>query len=681
MSDATDTQEETATREPQADATVELAPNEPAEAHEHGGVEGDEAAGEGDDDASEGDDESADGEGATQADATPGDGSPAKKKRKRRKKKKSGEGAQAEGGSQKPKKDLSSLPFGKYFEGGSRKHAFAPGEIVAGRVATLVDGAFAVDLFGKATAFVDAREPAEPEALPIVEAPAPEAAPEEASAAAIEGEQAPASATEGEDAAASAATESTATADAELVASQEAAENAEAALVEAEALAEASDAEVDADAETSVGTLDAPSVDHPMPTVGTIFRGRVGAVAESGHIAIVNRNLDYKAAKARIVAARNDKKRVLGLVYGFNRGGFDVLVDGVRAFCPASGLSLGPIETPDQFLGQRLEFGLPELKGGAHGIVVSRRSILERESRKRAREFAKSLKVGERVRGKVTQVRDFGFFVELGQGVEGIVHISEMSWDRGARPSDVAKVGDEVDAQIIKVPEHRKDRHERIGLSLKATQGDPWEAHTELLAEGRVFKGKITRVTDFGAFVEVAPAIDGLLHVSEFSRSEGKPNEGDEVDVIIERLDRKARRVSLSKLSPADVQAIAAGEGAANLRGPKPGSVVKFVVERIESHGIFGQIAGVVGKKGRAYLPNKESATERGADHRKIFPQGKEFEVKVTGTDRDGGLTVSRKAMLFDEEKRAVNDYRREAAKQGFGTFGDLLRAKLGDGK
>lgn len=664
MSDATDTQEETVATEPQA-----AQPQPEAEGlAETAAPDSDDSSDEGEGDEETTGEESAEG---AQADGT---GAAKKKRRRRKKKKPAGEGAQAEGGAPaKPKKDLSSLPFGKYFEGGARKHAFAPGEIVAGRVASGSEGAFVVDLFGKATAFVDAREPAEPEALPVIETPAVVETPTEAAAPA-----------EGAEAASATTDESSA---AEAAAHAEAAEHAEAAaLVEADAEASASaeGEHDDENAETSVGTLDAVSVDHPAPPLGSIFRGRVGAVSESGHIAIVNRNLDFKAAKAKIIAARTAKKRVLGLVYGFNRGGFDVLVDGVRAFCPASGLSLGPIENPEVFLGQRLEFGLPELKGGAHGIVVSRRSLLERESRRRAREHAKSLKVGERVHAKVLQIRDFGCFLDLGQGVEGIVHISEMSWDRGARPSDVVKVGDEVEAQIIKVPEHRKDRHERIGLSLKAVQADPWDAHAELLKEGRSFKGRVTRVAEFGAFVEVAPAIDGLLHISEFGRDPKAPKDGEELDVIIERIDRKARRVSLSKLSASDVQAIAegkGGEGLANLRGPKPGTIVKFAVERVESHGVFGQIAGIVGKKGRAYLPNKEAATDKGADHRKLFPTGKEFDVKVTGTDRDGGLTVSRKAMLFDEEKRAVQDYRREAAKQGFGTFGDLLRAKLSDDK
>ncbi len=701
-----------------SEPTVQSSAADPAESRAEGPQPGAEssAADAGDDGDEGGDDEGGDDAGDASGDAaaagTLPDGTPKKRKRRRRKKKggasvagltaPGADGAPVEGGEatteqpggapvnarqqqprkqQQPKKDPAQVPFGRFFEGtpGTRRQAFSVGEVVAGRVTRTEYGTILVDLFGKAIAVVDELEPREVQFPP----PAPEAPAEVAAGEPATSEAAPA--------------DGTAT-DAPVVAAAEAAPAEAAAQVEpTPAVAEAEEhAEVDHDDgggdHEDAGTLAAPiAADEPpppLPALGDIFRGRVGAVAESGHIAIVNRLIDTKAARKRIEQAREDRTRVVGLVYGFNRGGFDVLVDGVRAFCPASGMSLGHVEDPVEYVGQKLEFSVPPAKQGTHGLVVSRRAILERESRKHARDRVRTMQIGERVRGIVSQVREFGLFIDIGGGLEGMVHVSEMSWDRAAKPSDIARVGDEVDAQVIRLPDRKdkKERHERIGLSLKAVQADPWDEHGESVAEGRVFKGKITRVAEFGAFVEVTPGVEGLLHVSELGtnlqHAKDGAKEGDEVWVLIERTDKKARRLSLSKLSSANAKAIEAGEITAEafkVKAPKAGAALKVVVDRVEQHGVFVQLEGVLGRKGRGYIPNAEMATERGTDHRRKFPVGTKLEAKIIGTDREGGLKLSRKALINDEEKRAVQDYRREASKQGLGTFGDLLRAKLGD--
>lgn len=636
--------------------------------------------------------EEGEGEATASAEGQPaGDGAKKKKRRRRKKKPGAGEGAQVqgEGGEAQskkhaPKKDPGQIPFGRYFEGANsaRRHAFAAGEVVAGRVSQHLEGSFLVDLFGKAIAVVDETEPRE--------VPQPPAAPEVQVATPAADAPASADAATTSEAAATPA-EATAPANVEAEAAANAAAEAEAAAhsvhaeAEEHAAADAQAEESDAEA-SSAGEMAAPEEELPVlapPAIGTIYRGRVGAVSESGHIVIVNRIVDVKVARARLEKARDEKKRVRGVVYGFNRGGFDVLVGGIRVFCPASGMALSHIEAPESYIGQKLEFTVPPQKPGFHGTVVSRRGILEREGRKAARELLKTLKVGDSVKGRVSQVRDFGFFIDIGGGLEGMVHVSEMSWDRGARPSDVAKVGDELEVRIIKIPDSKKERHERIGMSLKALQADPWTQHGELLAEGRHFKGKVARVAEFGAFIELAPGVEGLLHVSELGNNLEHANKavkvGDEIDVIIERTDLKQHRVSLSKLTAGDLAAIAEG-GGVGARPPKHGGLTKVKVDRVEHHGVFVQVVGVVGKRGRGYIPNSEMGTERGTDHRKLFPVGKELDVKVIGADRDGGLKMSRKAFTNDEEKRAVQDYRREASKQGFGTFGDLLRQKLEKG-
>jgi small subunit ribosomal protein S1 len=184
--------------------------------------------------------------------------------------------------------------------------------------------------------------------------------------------------------------------------------------------------------------------------------------------------------------------------------------------------------------------------------------------------------------------------------------------------------------------------------------------------------------------VELAPQIEGLLHITELGRDLKHANqavaEGDEVFVVVERVDKRARRITLSRLSAQEMadhesaQAAGAAEAPRNLR---VGSRIKVVVSRVESRGLVVRVAGVVGKRARGYVPSIELG-ERAGDLRKTFPVGAEIEVKIVGIDRDGGLRCSPKALAVDDERRAVKDYRREAAKQGFGTFGDLLRAKLG---
>jgi small subunit ribosomal protein S1 len=695
--------------------------------------EGAEAAGEGDD--AEGGDEEGEGEAGGEA-AAGAPGEPGKKKRRRRRRKKGphaaaqpgadgaapGEPGQQPHAERAPKEGPGGV-FARFFEGahGAKRHAFAAGEVVAGRVSRLNENAFSVDLFGKATAFVDIFEPRE---VPHIPEPSPEPAPAstegaptpsgsetapatddvvegqvavpvpgEAGAGAAPTEGTPAEAPAAEAAPAEAASEAApeaAPADAAPEAARADAAPADAAPAEA-APAEAATAEVEAaheeheehhDEHAHEEHVEEPEPEPPAPpALGEIFRGRIGYVAESGHIAIVNRLIDVGAAKQKLLTAREQRRRVRGLVFGFNRGGFDVLVEGIRVFCPASGMSLGPVDNPEELLGDRVDFTVPPAKAGTHGLVVSRRGILERQMRKAAKHLLRSLQPGQRLKGRVTQVREFGLFVDLG-GIEGLVHQSELSFSRGVRPNDAAKVGDEIEVQVLRVGEGQTRRErERVSLSLKALQADPWSAHHDLLEPGTVHTGKVVRTTEFGAFIELAPQIEGLLHISELGRelkhANQAINEGDEVRVVVERTDLKQRRISLSKLSQAEEKALEAGGDAKSGRPPKPGQHITVVVDKVEHAGLIVQVPGVFGRRGRGFIPNSEMGTERGTDHRKGFPQGKQIPVKVIGIDRDGGFRFSRKALMHEEEKRAVQDYRKAVASQGLGTFGDLLRKKL----
>lgn len=644
--------------------------------------------------------------------ASGGTTDPAKKKRRRRRKKKpaqaGAEGAPKDGEApreraEKPAKEGQGGVFARFFDSGSagKRHAFSAGEVVAGRVSAANPGAFTVDLFGKALAYVDIFEPHEvpvlpdpPPAAPVIEAAVEVKEGEVPAEGAAEGAAEAVAAAEGEfPAAESAAAAAEPTAELAAETSPEVVEAVEAApaageVSEAETAGEgaaAEEASTDEAHDEAHDEAEPEPEPPPAPELGSIFRGRVGSVAESGHIVIVNRIIDAHAAKQRIAKAREQRRRVRGVVFGFNRGGFDVLVEGVRVFCPASGMALSSVENPEELLGQRLEFTVPPSKAGTHGFVVSRRGILERQQRKAVKQLFRSLQPGQRLKGKVTQVREFGIFVDLG-GIEGLVHQSELSFSRGVRPQDAAKPGDEIEVQVLRVGEGQTRRErERVSLSMKALQDDPWTAQTELLEPGTVLTGKVVRTTDFGAFVEIAPQIEGLLHISELGREIKHANQvltdGQEIRVVVERVDRKARRISLSKLSQAEEKALESGVDTKAGRPPKPGAHLKVVVDKIDPGGVVVQIPGVFGRRGRGFIPNSEMGTERGTDHRKNFPPGTEIPVKAIGIDRDGGHRFSRKALLVEEEKRAVQDYRREVARQGLGTFGDLLRAKLEGGK
>jgi small subunit ribosomal protein S1 len=749
MADQPETTTDETTHAPaSAPVSTENAPSseQPSEASEASHADEGEGAGETEGEGEEGEASSA---GETAAEGA-GPGGEKKKRRRRRKKKGAGEGASAEGGPRpdheharpEPRRDL---PLSRFFDGapqyghGRGKSPFTAGDIVGGIVVSVERGVSVIDLFGRGIAFAQANEP---RALPV--APAE---PEEHEHDAATDAQASDPSAVGNAAAemeghvgmpASESLPPPPPMSAGDVAVPHVADEApdavqsDPALVgrAARALRRVGTPQIDHEHETNghghpaleeTGTSagehptaeeaaahDAAS-EEPMLVVGDVFRGRVASVAENGTMAINNRSVIKAEARAGLAKAREEHRRVFGMVFGYNRGGFDVLVEGLRAFCPVSGLTLEHLESADSMIGQRLEFSVQAAKGGQQGVVVSRRSILEREARKRAKEIRKSLQPGQKMKGRVTQVREFGIFVDIG-GVEGLVHMSEVSWDRSVRPEQAAKVGDIVDVQILRIGEgppprrdQRGDRGERspeeqreskrderrksdrVALSMKAVQPDPWHTLLEGIAEGTAHKGKITRTTEFGAFVELVPGIEGLLHITEIGQNlrhaSERVKEGEELVVVVERVDIKGHRISLSRMSKEDEKAFLEGTleapTASGGKAVRPGALLKVKVDRIESGGLYVQIEGVIGKRGRGFIPNVEMGTERGTDHRKKFPIGTEIDVKVVGLDRDGGWRMSRKGFAQEEERRAIQDYRREASQKGFGTFGDILARKL----
>jgi small subunit ribosomal protein S1 len=246
---------------------------------------------------------------------------------------------------------------------------------------------------------------------------------------------------------------------------------------------------------------------------------------------------------------------VEGVVTGQNKGGFDVQVAGQRAFCPAGQIDVHRSDAA-QYVGQRLQFRVTKIEAGGRNIVVSRRQLLEAEAAAKAAETWKHLQLGAVLSGVVTSLRDFGAFVDIG-GVEGLIHVSELGHGRAGHPGEVLEVGQTVEAQVVKLEADPTGGRGRVGLSLRALAPDPWQTAAERFPAGVSVKGKVRRLESFGASVEIAPGLEGLVHVSRLAldRRVSHPRQvvavGDEVEVTVVSVDPEKRRLALSMVETA----------------------------------------------------------------------------------------------------------------------------------
>jgi small subunit ribosomal protein S1 len=252
---------------------------------------------------------------------------------------------------------------------------------------------------------------------------------------------------------------------------------------------------------------------------------------------------------------------VEGVVTGEVKGGYSVQIGGVRAFCPGSQIDRRRVEGKS-YVGERLRFRITKLEAGGRNVVLSRRQLLEEEAAARAAETWETLREGAVVTGTVTSLRDFGAFVDLG-GVEGLVHVSEIGHARVTNAADVLHVGQQVEVQVVKLETDARGTR-RIGLSMRALAPDPWESARERFPVGTHTRGRVRRLEQFGAFVELAPGLDGLVHVSRMvlDRRISHPRQvvslDDEVEVTVVELDPAARRIGLSMVERARAEQDAA---------------------------------------------------------------------------------------------------------------------------
>ena len=258
-----------------------------------------------------------------------------------------------------------------------------------------------------------------------------------------------------------------------------------------------------------------------------------------------DRNADflYQAYKSGIP--------VEGKINATNQWGLGVDIQGVRAFCPISQIETTFVEDTEVYRDQTFSFKITEFRNQGRNIVVSRRALLEAEKDKEADDVRSAIKVGAELAGKVTRLEPFGAFVDLGGGIEGLIHVSEMTHQRVEHPQEVVQQGQDVKVAVVRLKSLGNKRKERISLSLKALEKDPWEEMSEQFRSGTVVQGKVDALEDYGAFVELAPNVRGMVHVSEMAdKRVAHPREvvsvGDEVQVAVLELDRRRKRLRLS---------------------------------------------------------------------------------------------------------------------------------------
>ena len=390
-------------------------------------------------------------------------------------------------------------------------------------------------------------------------------------------------------------------------------------------------------------------------------------VTTAGDQVVVNRMVKKTRDRSVLKQAFANHTTVEGKITGTNKGGFDVLISGFRAFCPISQIDRIYCSDPQAFVGKTLPFRIIEYKEGGRRIVVSRRSLLEEDRKKQADETRARLQVGDEIDGVVVRLQPFGAFVDIG-GIDGLVHVSELRHARVSDPAEAVQVGQPLRVKVIGIEKLGDQKNERISLSAKALAGDPWTGVGERLKVGDIAQGRVLRLMNYGAFIEVLPGVEGLLHVTELGQKVRHPREavteGDLIDVRVLELDPERKRLSLSRrLDPAtDLPEPA-------LR-PKleVGMAVAGKVSNVKPYGVFVRIhepvSGVDG-----LLPADETHLERGADLAAAFPPGIDVEAEVLRIDERGRIRLTQRS-AEERAKTHERDGARSRAEGGRGEHG-----------
>ena len=456
-----------------------------------------------------------------------------------------------------------------------------------------------------------------------------------------------------------------------------------------------------------------------------------------------------------------DGEIVTGVISGKVKGGFTVDIGPVRAFLPGSLVDTRPIRDTTHLEGKELEFKVIKLDAKRNNVVVSRRAVMEAESSADREALLAQLEEGQTVTGTIKNLTDYGAFVDLG-GIDGLLHITDMAWKRIKHPSEVVEVGQEVTVKVLKFDKERN----RVSLGLKQLGEDPWLAIMNRYPKGSIVKARVTNLTDYGCFAEIAEGVEGLVHVSEMDHTNKNihPSKvvqiGDEVDVMVLEVDEERRRISLgikqTRANPweefaknhdkgekvsgtiksitdfgifiglpggidglvhlSDISWNEQGEEA--IRRYKKGDTVEAVILSVDAEGnrislgikqlnsdpfndflaanergalVKGTVTAVDAKGATVKLADDIEATlkaseinrDRVEDATKFLEVGQEVEAKIINVDRKSrSINLSIKAKDEAEEKEAVNNARQAAATQvadsnGPKTIGDLIKAQM----
>ena len=455
-----------------------------------------------------------------------------------------------------------------------------------------------------------------------------------------------------------------------------------------------------------------------------------------------------------------DGEIVTGVISGKVKGGFTVDIGPVRAFLPGSLVDTRPIRDTTHLEGKELEFKVIKLDAKRNNVVVSRRAVMEAESSADREALLAQLEEGQTVTGTIKNLTDYGAFVDLG-GIDGLLHITDMAWKRIKHPSEVVEVGQEVTVKVLKFDKERN----RVSLGLKQLGEDPWLAIMSRYPKGSIVKARVTNLTDYGCFAEIAEGVEGLVHVSEMDHTNKNihPSKvvqiGDEVDVMVLEVDEERRRISLgikqTRANPweefaknhdkgekvsgtiksitdfgifiglpggidglvhlSDISWNEQGEEA--IRRYKKGDTVEAVILSVDAEGnrislgikqmnsdpfndflaanergalVKGTVTAVDARGATLKLADEVEATlkaseinrDRVEDATKFLEVGQEVEAKIINVDRKSrSINLSIKAKDEAEEKEAVANLKTAASGQDNGpkTIGDLIKAQMGN--
>src|SRR6266481_2239964 len=413
----------------------------------------------------------------------------------------------------------------------------------------------------------------------------------------------------------------------------------------------------------------------------------------------------------RLETAFEKQEIVIGIITGRVKGGFTVEIDNVRAFLPGSLVDVRPVRDPSYLENKPLEFKVIKLDQKRNNVVVSRRAVVEQEYSAERSALLDNLQEGAAVKGVVKNLTDYGAFVDLG-GIDGLLHITDMAWKRVKHPSEVVKVGEEIDVRILKFDRERQrvslglkqlgadpwqniarrypakvvhvgqevevmvldidEERRRISLGVKQCKANPWKDFAENYNRGDKVSGQIKSITDFGIFIGLAGGIDGLVHLSDISwdmpgeEAVRSYQKAQQVDAMVLSIDPERERISLG------IKQLAKDPFSAYIAEHPKGSVVKGVVREVDAKGAIIDLGNGVDGQLRA----SELSRDRVEDARLLLKVGEEVEARFTGVDRKGrSISLSIKAKDIHEEQEAMQNYRTDSPT---GTsLGDLLKEQI----